>query len=101
MRSEKLRVIENVEALKPKLRGLRLGQPDILENCQILVAHPGPVKETPFGHARRTQGVISGWDIEIRPPVAGIVVIGENAPGPKDLTSLSANPSVGRGTETT
>lgn len=75
LRAEKLGMVEDVEALKPKLNRLRFAQAQMLEKGHIVVVHPRSVKEAPSGRPRRTQVVLAELaSIEIRTSVAWIVV---------------------------
>src|SRR5277367_4557331 len=47
LRSEELRVIENVESLQPKLEGLRFGQAHRLEQGHVVIVQAWSVKESP------------------------------------------------------
>ena len=47
LRSEKLRVVENVEAFQAKLQRLRFRQAQILEKRHIVIVHPGAVEKAP------------------------------------------------------
>src|SRR5208282_670986 len=68
-----LRMVEDIETLKPELQGLRFSQRQVLEKCHVVIVHPRPVKKAPFGRARRPQGVFAELrGIEIRMSVARI-----------------------------
>ena len=82
LRSEELGVIENVESFQPKLERLRFGQAHVLEQRHVVIVHPRSGEEAPRGVARRAQGVLAELGgIEIRPPVAGIVIQIERTAG--------------------
>ena len=82
LRSEKLGVVENVKTLEPKLQRLRFSQAHIFQKRHIVIVHTRSVEKTPFRGTGRSQGVLAELrGIEIRSPVAGIVIQIEGTAG--------------------
>src|SRR5580658_2851383 len=70
---EKLRVIENVEALHPELQRLGLGQGNRFHQRHVVVVEPRSIKETASGVSRCTQGLqTEERSVEIRLSIAWI-----------------------------
>ena len=55
--AKELRVIERIERFQPELQRLGFGDPEVLEQREIEIQHPGTVEGTARGGAGRAQSI--------------------------------------------
>ena len=100
LRSEELRVIEGVERFQAHLKRFRIGKAHIFEERQVVIVHTGAVEKSPARGARSSQRVFAKFRrVEIRPAVAGIVILGERTAEVVRLVHSKVIDPVGFGTQ--